>query len=535
MTVAASTPVGPCPEEGALLWDRGARTLRVCTDSLTWTDVDSGSPAVGGRYQHVLTMSAAGAVTAGNWTDARNRVTGGQDCLLRFDDRLAHAEYIEWTATQLRFDFQPLHAWHNSWDAYAFIELTQGTRAGLGASYRKGNADTVYKRSNDQNSIYEFFPQEVRLYCAGGTTFTNVASFNAAGGATVGSYAALYAAAIDRQALCKVRWGDRLHVAHHVEQQGNTLYFDFAGLEANYDSWDAYAYIKIVNGSTAGLGASYRRGHGANGRGNVRGFDREQHNEAYYAAAPVEVLCADVYTDVFAMSATGAMTTGTWAGLRQAVIDEGRECRVGYNQRVSTPQYIEYTDTTLEFNFDNLAAWHNGWDAYAGVRLTSGSFAALDTTYRKGNADLVWAKSVVQHGWQGRTDYPVTVRCAPGAYSRVLSMSSGGIPLFGDWLEFYPMMRDQAGAPECKLRFDGRIADPELVETTGDGFYFDFHSLAGYHDSWDSYAAFYLRAFDAIGLAGTYRRGHDDTVWRRGRAQHALGTINAYDVDVVCR
>jgi hypothetical protein len=538
VAVSSSTPSGACPSEGALLWDRQANTLRVCNQSLTWTEIDPGAPAVGGRYEHVLTMNSAGTVTSGDWTDARNRVIGGQDCVVRFDERLTRAEYIEWTATSLRFDFQPLQAWHNHWDAYAFAEFTQGTRAGLGASYRRGHADNVHLVSDTQHPIASFVPMEVKLYCEASPSFTQVAAFNASGGATQGSYDALYAAAIDRNALCKVRWGNRLHVAHHVEQQGTTLYFDFQGLEAKHDAYDAYAYIKVVKDSMVRLGSTYRRGHAANARSNVRGFDREQYSEATQTATAVEVFCADAYTDTWAINGSGVMTEGTWSTLLSAVTDQGRECRVGYNQRVSTPRYVEYSGNTLEFNFDNLAAWHDGWDSYAAVRMQNGSYAGLDSTYRRGVADNVIQKSATQHGWQGLTNYPVTVRCQPGAYTHVMSLSSGGVPLYGDWGDYYASMASHAGAPDCKLRFDGRIFEPEVIETTGDGFYFDAQQLGAYHDNWDSYASFYLRAYQPTGLAGTYRRGHassSNAVYLRDRAQHPLGTMSPYQVDVLCR
>lgn len=538
LAVVSEADASACTQEGQIVWDSTNRSVRVCDADGQWTGVGTTTTRLGGYYEHVYGVDSAGNTTHGSWAAAVQAVTQDMgDCVLRFDDRLAEAEHIEWTASELRFDFQPLHAIYNEWDSYAFIALTANS-ATLNSTYRRGNASEIYKRGTEQHPISYTEAQAVDLYCQPAGAYTHVASFNGAGGTTAGSWEDLYAAAVDRGATCKVRWDNRSHRVPHIEHTASYLYLDFLGLSAAHDGYDAFAYAHIDPDNRAGIGTSYHRGH-YNSSSDIATKDRTQHAAVLFNAQDVDIFCADDTADTWTMNASGAMTTGTWDSLFTAVVDEARDCTVAYDGRVSRPEYIEYAPDYLQFDFQNLNAWHNSHDAFAAVRLHNGSLAELSTTYREGNSANITLKTEGQHPWGPSNPMEITVRCEASSYDHELSLSSGGVTMHGDWPSFYTAFRDTDVAPDCKLRWDGRISNPDVVERLGDGYRFDHQNLASHHSDgtnrWESYATFVTRGNGATGSYGTYRQGIWQTIYTRGDVQHALNDFTGRDVDVLCR
>jgi hypothetical protein len=489
------------------------------------------------KYELVLTMQSDGLVTAGSWTDAENRVANElQDCVVRFDNRIATARHIELETDRIRFDFQPLTAWHDGWDGYAYVELALFDRAGVGTSYRRSASANVWMRDAAQHIESTWTGFEVSMYCERDSAYAHVASLDAAGAVTSGSWSNLVDMVTQRAARCKVRYDDRISLAPHMEYGAGWIYFDFLGLHARHNSWDGYAYIHLAEGSRAGIASTYRRGTWP----TVSYRDRSQHGEAERHDMAVDVYCQDVFTDRFELDSSGTMVTGTWANLHAAVVDEMRDCRVQYDDRISDPEYIEYSSTTLEFNLMNLHAWHNSWDAYAAVRLSEGAHALIDSNFRRGDNTNVWRKSAAQHGWYGAaTATSVIVHCEQTpTLHRVLIMTSSGAAAFGDWDDFYGTLLDPASAHICRSRQDDRILMPPHLEhgAAGDDLvYLDMIGLTAYWSGWDAYAFVMLDKGNPTGLSASYRRGNASYVGLRDRAQNS-GTyaVQAHPVELFC-
>ena len=483
-------------------------------------------------YVRILSMDAGGNVTFGDWDDTYDRVTNKmQDCQVRFDNRVSKVRHIEYGTNKLWFDFQPLHAWHSSWDAYAYVVFENGSRAGLGSSYRRGHASNVWQADRTQHAEVTWHAMDVHLYCA--SDYQHVASFDVSGNATHGSWDDFQTAVVDHGAQCKVRYDNRISFVPHVEYATNSIYLDFEGLYAQHDSWDSYAYIHVQNGSRAGLGASYRRGRCP----NIWYKDRPQHSESRWGALNVDVFCQDIYSETYTLDQSGGMTSGAWADLHNAVV-EGRDCRVKYDDRISTPEYIEYTDNMLEFDFINLHGFHNSWDSYAFVHLQEGSFARLTGNYRRGLNSEVWKKSTVQHAICGSpVATEVTVFCEAGATNgHVLTMDSSGNDSTGSFDEFYAQIIGVDQALDCKLRHDGRMFMPPYFEygsPTDNLIYFDSHSLAGYHSGHESYSSAVVHKNNSTGIAGSYRAS--SAIWQRDRGQYALTGITGQTFEFICR
>ena len=137
-----------------------------------------GEPPPDPKYELVLAIDKNGVVTEGSWDDAYDRVVNqAQDCLLRFDSRLARPAHIEYTSTSMRFDFQPLEAWFDYWDAYAFIYMKKGDKAGLGSSIRRGNASVVWKKDQSQYSNQAWAGKTIYLYAEKNSDYTLKAKF----------------------------------------------------------------------------------------------------------------------------------------------------------------------------------------------------------------------------------------------------------------------------------------------------------------------------------------------------------------------
>ncbi|RMD99718.1 MAG: hypothetical protein D6812_11025, partial [Deltaproteobacteria bacterium] len=121
-------------------------------------------------YEKVLTLASNGTVTEGNWDDFYNQVVNeGNDCKVRFDGRVIASAHIEYTSSSVTFDFAPLHAYHNGWDSYAYIDLQKGVRAGIGAAYPRGHDDVVWKKDQAQHDHTpwpdEFVAKSADLLC----------------------------------------------------------------------------------------------------------------------------------------------------------------------------------------------------------------------------------------------------------------------------------------------------------------------------------------------------------------------------------
>ena len=504
------------------------------------TDACSEECASNSRYERVLSMDAGGVVTFGDWASAFSRVARGmEDCLVRFDGRVARPEYVEHTSASLRFDFQPLSAYHNSWDAYAFVLLENGTRAGVGAAYRRGHDDNVWMRSRDQYSDASWNAMPVDLFCERRTAYEHVASFDASGVATFGSWDALFAAAVTNAARCKVRFDiradddARVHPISHLEWGEGWINFDFQGLYASHDTWDAYAYFQVQNGSRAGVGGSYHRGTW----GSIQGRDRTQHPESEWHAMAGDIYCADVYDDVYEVAADGSMTRGDWDTLYTAVTEQARDCRIVYDNRISDPENVEYDVGFLQFDFANLHAYYDSWDAYALVDIAHGSAAGLRSNFRRGNPANVWMRGRIQHDLYARTAMPLVIRCEPeSSWRSVFSINRAGTVTSGDRVDVIAGLTGVDTAFECRIRFPGRVTHPMVLDHSGSPMYFDYANLAAYHNGWDAYATVSFPVDGAVGIAASLRRGHADNVWQQDRTQRGLDVgPYAESFDFFCR
>jgi len=483
-------------------------------------------------------MDASGKVLSGNWEEAISRVSAkAEDCLVRFDSRVARPVNIEYTGNALRFDFQGLNGWHDGWDAYAYVYMEEGGKAGLGSSYRRGYDNIVWNKDINQHANMEWLGTRVDLYCHRDSPYEFVASFNATGETTQGSWDELYEMVIKRGAVCKLRFDSRLAEAPHTEYGADYIYFDFIGLHGRYNHYDAYAYVHIAPGLRAGVAASYRRGY----HSIVALKDRQQYAEVERHDMAVDVFCKDVFEQKFVVNGSGVMNEGKWDDLVTAVADEGRDCRVLYDARVSSPRYIEYTDSTLRFDFINLHAYHNQWDCFAEILLTYGGSSGLRQSYRRGHANEVWKKTTQQHSGTGVTPMQVTVLCDESQeYPRVLEMSQGGAEMFNQWTPFYNLMRSHDRAYECKLRLDGRLTMPPYMEhgdVATNLLLFDMASLSSVHSSgaYEAYATAVAHKNGSCGIASSYRRGHHSYIHKRDRAQYGLLNMNTRVIEFLCK
>jgi cysteine-rich repeat protein len=523
-----------------------------CGDGYVQTGVEqcdegaqNGAPVLGAcgsgclntsRFEHVLSMSTNGTVLQGDWNDAYTRIVDEmQECRVRFDDRLVKPLLIEYETDLIRFDFQSLSAWHNAYEAYAFVELHVGNRAGLGANYRRGHSDEVWKKDADQHSIDVWNEMNVDVYCERASAYQHVASFDSSGQPTFGTWDELYQTVVDRAAKCKVRVDNRIGMPPHVEHVSDRIDFDLLGLSATAGVWNAYAFVEIENGVRAGLGSNYRRGLIP----EVSYHDRDQHSVAVWNPDAVEVFCRDDYSEEFVIDAAGGMVSGSWVDLYTMVVDEGRDCRVAYDNRISDPQYTEYESGILSLEFHNLHAWHTSGDVYALIEVNHGNETALYGGHRRSNWDLVWQKTADQHAKTHIANLAVTIRCeSEPTYRHVLTLDGDGNTTFSSWNDFYGAISGAENAYECKLRLDNRVTMPLSVEhagTGGDLLLFDYASLAGRYSSYDGYASTVVQAGAPTGMAGSYRRGHIADVWKKDRQQHSINAVTAFPVVFLCR
>ena len=509
----------PCCGDGSIDGDEvcddggqnGAVGLGTCSETCQ----------LNGRYELVLRMATSGQVLDGTWDEALDRVvTQAQDCIVRADSRVAKVKHIEYDFNLLRFDFQPLHAYHNSWDTYAYIELRNNIRAGLGVTYRRGHASYVWKKDHSQNGEAAWVPAEVYLYCERETRFARVSSFAADGTVVAGiSIDKLISLVSEDGAECKVRYDSRISNADHIEYGENLLYFDFLPLHASYNTWDAYAYV-TVDSSRAALAAAYRRGHAD----NVYMLDRQQHAQASAFNLPVDVFCR-TWDPTIVKSDGAAFTQGDFAAAYEAVVTDGRDCRIGFNNRVAEPQYVEFSNGLLAFEFENLHAPYDSWEAFARITIASDGKAELQSKYRRGNQTVIDKKSDEQSAPVYKKAMPVTLFCdSKNAPAPALTMNSGGTAVAGSWSNFHSEQTNFSTAYDCKVRTDGRLFQPQLTElaTVDEPVYFDMVGLAAFNGSWDAYAGILLENDVQSSIYSSLRRGHASYVWQKGRAQYQV-------------
>jgi len=506
--------------------DNGKVALDGCTEGCTYF----------GSFELVLSMSSGGTATKGSFEDAHDRVVNKmEDCRVRFDNRLADVRHIEYTNTSLRFDFQELNAWHNNWDSYAFAYVEKGVKAGFGASYRRGHDNEVWKKDNQQHGIAYWQGTQVDVYCERESAYAHVATFDGAGNAKSGTWDDLYSQVAEQGATCKLKYDGRIATSPHVEYAQNKLYFDFLGLHAHWDGWDTYAYIDITPGSRAGIGAAYRRGH----ENYIWKKDRQQHGEAEWHNMTVAVHCRNPFANEFIISALGVVTKGTWDDLYSQVADEARECKVMYDNRSSEPKYVEYTDNSLRFDFMNLHAYHDSWDSFASVLVTKGGTTGVRANYRRGHANVIWNKTLSQHSDKHVLSTTVRVRCSDSpTFTKIFTISGAGADLFNTWDGFFTSMADTQHGFDCRLRYDGRLTMPVLMEHGNQGsdyLFFDFLSLTAFHNGWDSYSTVSVRPGITSGFGSSYRRGHANEVWKRDRQQHLLYDLHGTQLEFLCR
>ena len=526
-----SSPIVPCCGDGSIDGDE------VCDDG-----ADNGAVGLGlcsptcqltGRYELVMRMADSGQVLDGSWNNAYDRVVNqGQDCLVRFDGRVGRVEHIEYAFNILRFDFQPLHAYHNSWDTYAYVEMRNNERAGLGVTYRRGHGAYVWKKDFSQNSEATWLPAEVNLYCESETRFEKVSSFAANGSVSSGKPLVDLIKLVSEEGVeCKVRYNSRISTAEHVEYADDLIYFDFLPLHASYNTWDSYAYV-TVDANRAALASAYRRGHAD----TVFKLDRQQHQQYYAVNVPVDVFCRTWKPTIVATD-SAAFSKGQFADAYKAVVTDGRDCRVGFDSRVAPLKYVEYTDDVLVFEFVNLKAPYDGYEAFARVVLSSDGSAARQSKYRRGNQTQVHKKSDDQSAPAYATLMPVTLFCdSEHAPAPAITVNSAGAILSGTWNNFFGGLTNTSTAYYCRIRADGRIMKPELMElaATNEPLYFDMAGLAALNGSWDAYAGVLLTKASQSAIYGSLRRGHAYYVWRKGRQQYAVSASISVTTEFLC-
>ena len=503
--------------------DNGAVGLATCSNSCQLT----------GRYELVMRMATSGQVLNGTFDEALDRVvTKAQDCIVRADGRVAKVKHIEYDFNLLRFDFQPLHAYHNSWDTYAYIEMRNNTRAGLGVTYRRGHASFVWRKDHAQNGEGAWVPAEVNLYCERETRFTRISSFAANGKVISGEpLDKLISLVSEEGAECKVRYDSRISSVDHVEYANDLIYFDFIPLHASYNTWDAYAYV-TVDANRAALAASYRRGHAD----NVYLLDRQQHSQSYATNIPVDVFCRTWEPTIITSDGT-TFTQGNFADAYEDVVTDGRDCRVGFNNRVAEPQYIEYSNGLLVFEFENLHAPYDSWEAFARVTLASDGKAELQSKYRRGNQSLIDKKSDEQSAPAVSIPMAITLFCdSKNAPAPALTMTSSGAVSAGSWSNFHGEQTNVSHAYECKVRTDGRLFIPQLTELAAvdEVVYFDMVGLAALNGSWDAYAGILLENNSQSAIFSSLRRGHPSYVWQKGRKQYQIQNSTKTTSEFLC-
>ena len=528
------TPIVPCCGNGVL--DEGEECDQGIDNGKTALDACTDQCHLFGAYELVLSVANDGSILAGSWDDAYTVVVDeARDCKVRFDNRLARVTHLEFTSDSLRFDFQDLNAWHNSWDSYAYLFVQPGLRAGLAASYRRGHDNEVWKKSAQQHNEYSWQGTQIDLYCERENLYTHVATIDGAGNASQGSWSAMHGA-VDKGATCKVKYDGRLSTVSHTEYTQNRIYFDLLGLHAQYNGWDSYAYLDLYDKVRGGIAAAYRRGY----QDNVWMKDRSQHAEAEFHVLTTAVYCKDTFTEEFIVLSNGGFTKGDFETLHGYVADEARDCKVFYDGRVTEPAYIEYTDTTLRFDFMHLHAYHDQWDSFAGVMLGQNSYAGIRVSYRKGHVDHIWKKTLAQHAGKAISNTTVRVRCEgePG-YAKVYEIDGSGKDVFNKWAGFHGPLASHNRGFDCKVRYDGRVTSPPLIEHgLQSGFellLFDELSLGAFHDGWDAYATNVAFSGQSAGIGASYRRGHHNVVWKRDRQQSLLYSFQQMGLEYFCK
>jgi hypothetical protein len=476
---------------------------------------------INSRYELVMRMATSGQVLDGTFDEALDRVvTKAQDCVVRADGRVAQVKHIEYAFNTIRFDFQPLHAYHNTWDSYAYIELRNNVRAGIGATYRRGHASYVWRKDFAQNSEAAWLPAEASLYCERESRFEKVSSFKADGTSLTGmELGDLISLVAEDGVECKVRYDSRVSDVDHIEYGESHIFFDFLPLHAPYNTWDSYAYV-TVDKTRAALAAAYRRGH----PDTVYKLDRQQHNQAYVVNTPVDVFCRK-WTPTIVSSDGAAFTAGDFDAAYKAVVTEARDCRIGFDSRVATPQYVEYTNGTLVFEFVNLRAPYDGWEAFARISLSSDGKAELQTKRRRGHYNNIYKKSDGQDNVSYKAAMAIDLYCdGEHAPAHAITVTSAGAVAAGDWDNFHGGMTDISKVYDCRMRVDGRVLYPQLTELAAadQPQYFDMAGLSGYYNSWEAYAGVVLQNNSQSAIYSSMRRGYGTEVWKKGRSQYAV-------------
>ncbi|MCP4131310.1 MAG: hypothetical protein GY754_10045 [bacterium] len=493
----------------------------------------------GTEYELVMRIDQDGTVLQGAWDTAYDRIINRlDDCILRFGNRLAKPKHIEYTSNSIRFDFISLNGVYDSWDDYAFVLVEENIQAGVGVNSRRGTPLEVWKKDLDQHIDDVFNGSTIEIYCPG-SKYTSIASFNTAGAAISGSWDAMHNAVTTKGANVKVKVDNRILMPPHVEYGDDYVNFDTLGLAAHHNSNDAYAYANVINNTRAGIGARLRRAIAT----EIWKKDADQDTtEDFFRGMNIEVFTEDVYTKEFIMNDAGMMWKGDWNELYDLVVNQGVDCKIKFDNRISNPQYIEFGLNSLEFDFHNLQAWHNSsdnYESYALVILDYSNEAKLSASYRRSFWSTVWKKSIEQHPLAYNNPMTITVLCNENSgYKKEVSLMGDGSEMFGSHEDLYNNLTNADKAHWYKIRLDNRITMPEVIEYGNnytEKIFFDYNSLSAYVSTWNCFATTVLEYGVVNGITGTYRRGDHTVILKSNLDQHALYTMQDKDLDIFIR
>lgn len=487
------------------------------------------------EYEKVVTVSAAGAAIAGSFEALDRRMWDeAASCRVRFDGRIHNVTHVERTEIGYFLDFQGLSAWDGDADGYAYIALEPGVRAALATSKRLSAVDKLILKDRAQSEEVSKTPLAVDVFCSRRNPYALTGRFGADGLATVGSFDATFAAAVDRAADCKVRLDDRLFDTPHVEYDDYLLRLDVTGLgEARLNASEAYVSVEIAAGVHSRYAVLTRRGN----VNQVYYKDLNLAGEVDWTYAPVEVLCADRYAPVLTMAQGGTVVAGSgFLDLMDQLVDEGRRCKARFDNRVTTPSHIEHGDGYIRMDLMNQHAYNDGADAVTYIDLDLDTRAGIGAVFRRGLDTVIPKPTLEQLPSQGsaQVGFEVDVLCEHDpAWVQTYGMSASGADTLGSWTDFYNLVTTQA--VECRLATEGQIGDPVLVEYTTGQLLFDYHGLAAYAGGRDAYALHFMARESQSSRAGSYRRGSPQEVYKRDRAQASLSAVSPVDVRAFCR
>jgi hypothetical protein len=253
----------------------------------------------------------------------------------------------------------------------------------------------------------------------------------------------------------------------------------------------------------------------------------------------VDVYCEpeSSHTLTASFNSGGGVVTGTWDALYEAVVTNGADCKVRFNNRILMPPHIEYGDSWFHFDSLGLSAHHNGSDAYAYAHVTLNDRAGIGTTYRRGTAGEIYKKDREQYDEYEWIGMGIEVFCHD-KYDEEFIFNSSGNLINNDtksWEELYNLVVYEAR--DCKLIYDYRISKPEYIEFSSNMLQFDFTNLHAWHpggDYYDSFALFSITFNEAARLQASYRRSHAAIVFQKTTEQHAISFTTDVPVRIRC-